>query len=79
MAITAGTKAEAVVRILRQLPERKREKVMEVTLDMAGNTELIVKRCLPISSGSPIGRPRAVPCPNAGKPLKIIIRPLSII
>lgn len=45
MAITAGTKAEAVVRILRQLPERKREKVVEVTIDMAGNTELIVKRC----------------------------------
>ncbi len=45
VAIVAGTKAETVIRILRQLPERKRKKVMEVTLDMAGNMELIVKRC----------------------------------
>lgn len=45
VAIVAGTKAEAVIRILRQLPERKRKKVMEVTLDMAGNMELIVKQC----------------------------------
>lgn len=47
MAIVAGTKAETVIGILQKLPERQRRKVSEVTLDMAGNMELICKRCFP--------------------------------
>lgn len=47
VAIVAGTKAETVIEVLRKLPERQRKKVKEVTLDMAGNMALIVKKCFP--------------------------------
>ncbi|GAB4003338.1 transposase [Spirosoma daeguense] len=47
VAIVAGTKAEAVIQILRQLPQRQRHKVTEITLDMAGNMALIAKKCFP--------------------------------
>ncbi|WP_293690842.1 transposase, partial [Spirosoma sp. 48-14] len=47
MAIVAGTKAETVIDVLRKLPEKQRKKVQEVTLDMAGNMALIVKKCFP--------------------------------
>ena len=45
MAIVAGTKAETVIEVLQKIPERQRLKVKEITLDMAGNMELIAKRC----------------------------------
>jgi transposase len=45
VAIVAGTKAETVIDVLRKLPETQRKKVKEVTLDMAGNMTLIVKKC----------------------------------
>lgn len=45
MAIIAGTKAETVIEVLQKIPERQRLKVREITLDMAGNMELISKRC----------------------------------
>lgn len=45
VAIVAGTKAETVIEVLQKIPERKRLKVTEITLDMAGNMELIAKRC----------------------------------
>ncbi len=44
VAIVAGTKAETVIQVLQQIPERQRLKVKEITLDMAGNMELISKR-----------------------------------
>ncbi|WP_157262177.1 ISAon1 family transposase [Pedobacter sp. PACM 27299] len=47
VAIVAGTKAETVISVLQQIPERLRKKVTEITLDMAGNMELICKRCFP--------------------------------
>jgi len=47
VAIVAGTKAETVIDVLRKLPEKQRKKVQEVTLDMAGNMALIVKKCFP--------------------------------
>lgn len=47
VAIVAGTKAETVISVLQRIPERARKKVTEVTLDMAGNMELICKRCFP--------------------------------
>lgn len=47
VAIVAGTKAETVISVLKRIPERARKKVAEITLDMAGNMELICKRCFP--------------------------------
>ena len=42
LAMVKGTKAKDVVEVLRKLPEEKRLKVKELTLDMAGNMGLIV-------------------------------------
>lgn len=47
VAIVAGTKAETVIKVLQEIPEKQRNKVTEITLDMAGNMELICKRCFP--------------------------------
>lgn len=45
VAIIAGTKADTVIEVLQKIPENLRRKVTEITLDMAGNMELIAKRC----------------------------------
>ncbi len=50
VAIIAGTKAETVIEILRRIPVRPRKKVLEITLDMAGNMALIAKRCFPCAT-----------------------------
>ncbi len=42
-----GTKAETVIKILHKIPLKQRKKVKEITLDMAGNMGLIVKRSFP--------------------------------
>ena len=42
-----GTKAESVIKILDEIPLKQRKKVKEVTLDMAGNMGLIVKKSFP--------------------------------
>ena len=47
VAMVKGTKAENVIKILFKIPVGKRNKVEEVTLDMAGNMGLIVKRSFP--------------------------------
>lgn len=47
VAIVAGTKAETVIEVLKQLPLSQRNKVAEITLDMAGNMGLIAKKCFP--------------------------------
>lgn len=47
VAIVAGTKAEAVIEVIRKIPETQRRKVTEITLDMAGSMEMIAKRCFP--------------------------------
>lgn len=47
VAIIAGTKADKVIEILRKIPQKQRMEVTEITLDMAGNMELIAKRCFP--------------------------------
>lgn len=39
-----GTNAETALKILQKLSLKQRRKVKEVTLDMAGNLELIVKK-----------------------------------
>lgn len=47
VAMVKGTKAEAVIKILHKIPLKQRKKVKEVTLDMAGNMGLIVKKSFP--------------------------------
>lgn len=42
-----GTKAEDVIKVLQKIPLKQRRKVKEVTLDMAGNMGLIVRRSFP--------------------------------
>jgi transposase len=42
-----GTKAETVIKILHKIPLKQRKQVKEVTLDMAGNMGLIVKKSFP--------------------------------
>jgi len=45
VAMVKGTKAEEVIEVLRKIPKRLRDKVREVTLDMAANMNRIVTRC----------------------------------
>ena len=45
VAMIKGTKAETVINILLKIPKHKRDKVREITLDMAGSMNLIVKQC----------------------------------
>ena len=47
VAILEGTKAESIVEMLEKIPISKRKKVLEVTLDLAPNMSLIVKRAFP--------------------------------
>jgi transposase len=47
VAIVAGTKAEDVIKTLWKLPEQKRNKIEEITLDLASNMQVIVKRSFP--------------------------------
>ena len=47
VAMIKGTKAETVINILYKIPVKQRKKVKEVTLDMAGNMGLIVKKSFP--------------------------------
>ena len=47
VAMIKGTKTEAVTGILHKIPLKQRRKVKEVTLNMAGNMGLIVKKSFP--------------------------------
>ncbi|WP_218598259.1 transposase [Polaribacter sp. NJDZ03] len=47
LAMIKGTKAEDVIRILNKISLKQRKKVKEVTLDMAANMGLIVKKSFP--------------------------------
>lgn len=47
VAILNGTKSENIIPILQQIPARLRNKVQEITLDLAGNMGLIAKKCFP--------------------------------
>lgn len=49
VAIVSGTKAEDVIKVIEKIPVKHRKKVTEITLDMAGNMELIAKRCFPFA------------------------------
>jgi len=45
IAMIEGTGSDKVIKVLKKIPEVKREQVKEVTLDMAGSMNLIVKQC----------------------------------
>ena len=47
VAMIKGTKADVVIKVLNKIPFKLRAKVQEVTLDMAGNMGLIVKKSFP--------------------------------
>lgn len=47
VAMIKGTKSEYLISKLKKLPEGKRRKVKEITLDMAPSMNLVVKRCFP--------------------------------
>ncbi len=45
VAMIKGTVAEDIIGVLKKIPERARKKVLEVTMDMAANMQLAIKRC----------------------------------
>ncbi|WP_410478560.1 ISL3 family transposase [Pedobacter gandavensis] len=45
VAMIKGTVAEDIIGVLKKIPERLRKKVQEVTMDMAANMQLAIKRC----------------------------------
>jgi len=45
VAMIKGTKSEEVVAVLKKIPEKLRRRVEEITLDMAGSMNQIVKQC----------------------------------
>jgi transposase len=47
VAIVKGTKADDVIEVLKGIPVERRNMVKEVTVDMAGSMNLIVKKCFP--------------------------------
>jgi transposase len=47
VAMVAGTSSEKVLEQLLKLPLRLRNKVEEITLDMAGSMNIIAKKCFP--------------------------------
>jgi transposase len=47
VAMVKGTKADVMIQVLHKTPLKQRKKVKEVTLDMAGNMGLIVKKSFP--------------------------------
>ena len=47
VAIVKRTKAEDVINVLNKIPVERRNMVKEVTVDMAGNMNLIAKKCFP--------------------------------
>ena len=47
VAIISGVQSEHVISIINKIPFKYRQKVIEITLDMANTMNLIVKRCFP--------------------------------
>ena len=45
VAILEGTKSEHIIPLLQKIPLRERNKVKEITLDLASNMGLISKKC----------------------------------
>jgi transposase len=50
VAIMEGTKSENIIPLLEKIPLSVRNKVQEITLDLAGNMGLIARKCFPNAS-----------------------------
>jgi len=50
VAMIEGTQSEKIIEVIERIPEEIREKVVEVTLDMAGSMHKIVRSCFPKAS-----------------------------
>ncbi len=50
VAMIEGTQSDNIIKVLKQIPEETRNKVAEVTLDMAGSMHRIVKKSFPKAS-----------------------------
>jgi transposase len=50
IAMIQGTDSEKVIEVLKRIPEESRNKVSEVTLDMAGSMHKIIKKSFPKAS-----------------------------
>jgi len=49
VAMLKGTQAQQIITVLERIPLRQRNKVKEVTLDMAANMAKAVRRCFPLA------------------------------
>lgn len=47
VTMIAETKAQTVIAVIEKIPLKQRNLIKEVTLDMAGNINLITKKCFP--------------------------------
>ncbi|WP_321518396.1 transposase [uncultured Bacteroides sp.] len=47
VAVIKGAKAEDIINVLCKIPEKERNIVKEVTLDMAGSMQKIIRCCFP--------------------------------
>jgi len=45
VAMIKGTVGEDIINVLKKIPERLRKRVREVTMDMAANMQLAIRRC----------------------------------
>lgn len=50
VAMIEGTASEKVIKVINSIPKKEREVVKEVTLDMAGSMDKIVRRCFPCAT-----------------------------
>jgi transposase len=50
VAMIEGTTSEKVIKVLNGIPEKEREVVKEVTLDMAGSMDKIARKCFPCAT-----------------------------
>jgi transposase len=47
VAMVEGTRAESIIKVIQKIPQKQRAKVSEITLDMAGAMNLVVRKCFP--------------------------------
>lgn len=47
VAMIEGTRAESIIKVIQKIPQKQREKVSEITLDMAGSMNLVARKCFP--------------------------------
>lgn len=47
VAMVEGTQSDTIIKVLKQIPKESRNKVTEVTLDMASSMNKVVRKCFP--------------------------------